>query len=132
MNAIGILGCLTLLLVLEALNDGFVFLSWTAGKWRMYGILAHLAQLIFIFAIFVFGYLYPYEFFSLQSLFVLIIYVALRFAFFDLFYNFVTGNPLQGSTDIFDIISSKVPILQNPVLRLFICAIAVFLTIQFL
>lgn len=132
MNAIGLLGSLVLLLFLEALYDGFVFLSWTAGKWRMYGILAHLSQLALMFALFAFGVFYPYELFSMQSLIVLITYVALRFAFFDLFYNLITGNTIQGSTDVFDIIISRVPILQNPLLRLFITALTIMFLIKFL
>lgn len=132
MNAIGILGFSVLLLIAEAMNDGFVYLSWTTKRTVTYGIIAHLAQLFAFFAFFMFGILYPFELFSIQSLIVLITYVALRFAFFDLCYNLITGNDVLGSTDVFDILIKRVPMLQNPLLRLIIAVLAIFFLINFI
>ncbi len=79
-------GMFVLMIFLEALTDGLVYLGWT--KWKViYGILNHLTQILLLISVFLFGYWYEWELWSIQTLWTGVGYLMFRFGLFDLIYG---------------------------------------------
>lgn len=95
-------------LILEALVDAFVYLSWTKPLVKSYGKLHHLFQLLLFSIIFVFGGWIVYihidclSLLLINVLWILLVYIMMRISIFNKLYNHFSGQKGFGKTDLWD------------------------------
>jgi len=115
MTTIVLIFLVILLLFLEALTDGYTYLSWTT-KESKYGVYYHISQVGLLLGYYLLGKVSP-EIMSWGTLYLAGGYILMRFGIFDIFYNSITANTVQGTTSIFDKITGKFPILNHLLIR---------------
>ncbi len=114
METIQIFGFLFLIILLEVTTDAFHYLSNTPKTKTWYGPFHHITQLISIPVIFLFGYFYTNSIWNEKTLYLIVVYTMLRFALFDLGYNWITGNTIIGTTSLWDKFLNKLLNSDNP------------------
>lgn len=132
MDAIKIIGFFMLIIIIEAITDGTYYLSWVQSSKKIFGVLHHITQLLWIPIIFLFGHYYTYSIWDVRTIYLIVTFAMFHFGFLDLFYNWITKNTTIGTTSFWDrfmnwLINSKHTslvalgaILDNTVIRLII------------
>jgi hypothetical protein len=136
MNAPLIIFSFVVLLLLNALVDGFIYLSWVTHL-KYYGYLKHSLRLFEYACVATFGAFFAlyYVFYNEHPFFNIAMgilsYSFMRFGLFDLFLLWITKNDKHGNTSVFDWILAEAPFLDNPVVRLFSAFIGICLLVLF-
>lgn len=115
MKAHKLIFLIILIIVLEAVTDGLIYLSWTK---HLPGEYHHIFQLVLFFALISFGVSIS-KITSKQFIWLFIAGTCLHFGLFDLIYGWISGNTI-GTNSIADKVYNVLPILNNVIIRMLV------------